>query len=78
MSVHSSDGGNQELFFSNSEDSPYNNCVFDCKYVNISKFKNLNRKHDFQVMTINIQSLNAKFNERTFGLPHLHILIPLM
>ena len=54
---------NQDSFFSNSEDSPYNDSTFECKYVNIAEFKNVNNKNNFLAMSINIQSLNAKFTE---------------
>ena len=63
MSTLESENNDQESFFSNSDDSPYSNSVFECKYVNVNEFKNLNSKQDFLVMSINMQSLNAKFGE---------------
>ena len=53
----------QEFFFSNSNDSPYNSSNFDCKYVSSEELKNSFSKNDFLVMSLNVQSLNAKFND---------------
>ena len=63
MSNIDNENTNQDSFFSNSEDSPYNDSTFECKYVNIAEFKNVNNKNNFLAMSINIQSLNAKFTE---------------
>ena len=63
MSVQDNFNNNQESFFSNSNDSPYNGSTFDCKYMSSDELKNSINKNDFLVMSLNVQSLNAKFDD---------------
>ena len=63
MSVQDNFNNNQESFFSNSNDSPYNGSTFDCKYMSCDELKNSINKNDFFVMSLNVQSLNAKFDD---------------
>ena len=63
MSIQEDFNNEQESFFSNSNDSPYNSSSFDCKYVSSEELKNSISKNDFLVMSLNVQSLNAKFND---------------
>ncbi len=43
--------------------SPYNELNIECSYVDVEQLPNLVKKDDFSVVSLNIQSLPAKFNE---------------
>ena len=50
-------------FFSNSADSPYENCAFNCDYTDICSLSNNMDNNKFRILTLNVQSLQAKFSE---------------
>ena len=63
MSAQDNFNNEQESFFSISNDSPYNSSTFDCKYMSSDELKNSINNNDFLVMSLNVQSLNAKFDD---------------
>ena len=58
------DNDNENLnFFSNSNDSPYDNCEFNCEYIDVNDFVNKCSSKKLSILTLNIQSLQSKFND---------------
>ena len=53
-----------DFLFSNNEFSPYSETNFNCSYINPDQVRNLNNSN-LSVMSLNIQSLPAKFNDLT-------------
>ena len=51
-------------FFSNNHELPYDSCTFKCEYVDVLSLNNLNNSSKLCIMTLNIQSIQAKFTER--------------
>ena len=51
-----------DSFFTNNHCSPYSNINLICNYLEVEKLSNLD-KEKFTVLSINIQSLPAKFSE---------------
>ncbi len=59
INVLSNSNADNDCFFLAEGESPYNLLNFKCTYSSISNYK----KVGITIMTLNIQSLNAKFNE---------------
>ena len=51
-----------DFLFSNNEFSPYSEINFNCSYINPDQIHHINT-NNLSVMSLNIQSLPAKFNE---------------
>jgi len=63
---------NDELNNNFQADSPYSNSVFDCKCVNENTFSQLNSSNtDFKILSLNIQSLPAKFTNFSLFISNL-------
>ena len=58
--IFSTNSDNKNMFFDDENDSPYNFANFDCSY--ISPFDEF-ESEGIIIMSLNIQSINAKFSE---------------
>jgi len=52
-----------DFMFNNLDYSPYSDIVFNCSYIGADHFRNNSMLNKFSVLSLNIQSLPAKFNE---------------
>ena len=57
------DPDEDEFMFSNPDFSPYSETDFKCSYIETDHFRNNPTINDFSVLSLNIQSLPAKYNE---------------
>ena len=67
LSLFSEDNDNDNVpdsFFTNNQCSPYSNINIDCSHVQVDELNLLNPAK-FTILTLNIQSLPAKFSELT-------------
>ena len=60
--IQNDDSPDNDFLFNNTDFSPYSEINFNCSYINPEQIHNLNNSN-LSVISINIQSLPAKFNE---------------
>ena len=61
--ISNPDPDEDEFMFSNPDFSPYSETDFKCSYIETDHFRNNPTINDFSVLSLNIQSLPAKYNE---------------
>ena len=61
--ISNTDPDEDEFMFSNPDFSPYSETDFKCSYIETDHFRNNPTINDFSVLSLNIQSLPAKYNE---------------
>ena len=61
--ISNTDPDENELMFNNPDFSPYSETEFKCSYIETDHFRNNPTTYDFSVLSLNIQSLPAKYNE---------------
>ena len=61
--ISNPDPDEDEFMFSNPDFSPYSETDFKCAYIETTHFRNNPTINDFSVLSLNIQSLPAKYNE---------------
>ena len=52
-----------DFLFNNPDFSPYSEIDFNCAYIGTDHFRNSNPPNNISVISLNIQSLPAKYNE---------------
>ena len=61
--ISSNENEEDDFLFNNPDFSPFSETEFVCSYIGSDHFRNNNLCNDFSVLSLNIQSLPAKFNE---------------
>ena len=69
--LQTDDSPDNDFLFNNTDFSPYSEINFNCSYINPEQIHNLNNSN-LSVISINIQSLPAKFNELSDMLSQLN------
>ena len=71
--ISNNDTEEEDFLFNNPDFSPYSETDFSCSYIDSDHFRNSNSCKDFSVLSLNIQSLSAKYNELNDMLNELSI-----
>ena len=71
--ISNNDTEEDDFLFNNPDFSPYSETDFSCSYIDSDHFRNSNSCKDFSVLSLNIQSLSAKYNELNDMLNELSI-----
>jgi hypothetical protein len=63
MSSNTNDNDDSFSFLNNEDESPYNLSTFNCKYIDTYALCNSDLNNNFNILSLNVQSLPAKFAE---------------